>query len=77
MTLKLLIVSKLMSHIIYTIYTFILYHTIMMKNDLEITLNIADIYDSFIHSPEQFILYEYHINVNTFMLCFSTILSNF
>ena len=49
----------------------------MMKNDLEITLNIADIYDSFIHSPEQFILYEYHINLNTFMLCFSTILSNF
>ena len=48
-----------------------------MKNDLEITLDIADIYDSFIHSPEQFILYEYHINLNTFMLCFSTILSNF
>ena len=33
----------------------------MMKNDLEITLDIADIYDSFIHSPEQFILYEYTI----------------
>ena len=48
-----------------------------MKNDLEITLDIADIYDSFIHSPKQFILYEYHTNLNTFVLCFSTILSNF
>ena len=36
----------------------------MMKNDLEITLDIADIvYDSFIHSPEQFILYEYTISM--------------